>query len=237
LVIHEELSRHIAISPQSKWLAANEAGGYIARTLDSGEKHMSSIELFDAIRRGTSDGKSQSDLSEDLWKRFGVDRAVLALDSSGFTRISKSHGIIYFLSTFLRMSDIVVPLMQRQNCRKVRTHADNLFAEFSDVDTAVNAALLAHQAIKDAKLQLTKDEPYSVCIGIGYGRVLEAGDEGVFGDEMNLAAKLGEDIAEGGDTLLSESAFKAITSPQKLVFDSREAAVSGNTIKYYAVRR
>jgi adenylate cyclase len=204
---------------------------------DSGEKSMSSIDLFDAIRSSTSDGKSLRDLNEDLWKRFGVDRAVLALDCSGFTRVSKTHGIIHFLSLFLRMSDVVVPLMKRQNCRKVRTHADNLFAEFSDVDTAVNAALLAHQAIKDAKLQLTENEPFSVCIGIGFGKVLEAGEEGVFGDEMNLAAKLGEDIAEGGDTLLSESAFKAIASPQKLVFDTREAAVSGNTIKYYAVRR
>lgn len=195
------------------------------------------IELFDAIRKGTAQKTSAKALSDDLWARFGTQCAVLALDSSGFTRISKSHGVIHFLSVFLQMTDIAVPLMKRQNALKVRTHADNLFAEFSDVDTAVNAALLTHQAIKDANLWLTDKEPYRVCIGIGYGKVLQAGTEGVFGDEMNLAAKLGEDIAEGGDTLLSDAAFKAVVRQQHLVFEAREAAVSGNTIKYHAVRR
>src|SRR4051812_31170726 len=107
----------------------------------------SKIELFDAIRAGHSNGKTPGDLNADLWERFGTDRAVLVLDSSGFTRISKSHGVIHFLSVFLRMTEIAAPLMKRQNALKVRTQADNIFAEFLDADTAINAALLTHQAL------------------------------------------------------------------------------------------
>ena len=42
-----------------------------------------------------------------------------------------------------------------------------------------------------------------VAIGIGYGRVLLVGDDDAWGDEMNIACKLGEDLAERGEDLVS----------------------------------
>jgi class 3 adenylate cyclase len=174
---------------------------------------------------------------ERLWKKYGSTCAVLVLDSTGFTRTARARGIVYFLHVFLRMRQIVGPLLERYKCLAWRSEADNLFAEFADPDRALAAALAAHLAVKKARLMLSDEEPYRVCIGIGYGRVLEGGRHGMFGDEMNLACKLGEDVAEGGETLLTERAYKALKRRKGTRFEKREVVVSGNTIPYFSARR
>ena len=47
-------------------------------------------------------------------------------------------------------------------------------------------------------------------IGIGYGDVLANGPGGVMGEEMNLTAKLAEDIAGPGETLLTAAAHLSL---------------------------
>jgi class 3 adenylate cyclase len=172
-----------------------------------------------------------------LWKRFGTTCSMLVLDSTGFTRTSRTRGIVYFLDKFLGMREIVGPVFESHKCIAWRSAADNLFAEFAAPDRALEAALSAHLAVAESGLMLSDKEPYRVCIGIGYGRVLRGDAEGVFGDEMNLACKLGEDVAAGGETLLTESAYRALKSRKSVVFERRSVAVSGNDILYYAARR
>ena len=50
-----------------------------------------------------------------------------------------------------------------------------------------------------------EDGHVKFCLGIGYGKILELSDD-AFGDQVNLAFKLGEDIAEPGQILLSAEA-------------------------------
>ena len=47
-------------------------------------------------------------------------------------------------------------------------------------------------------------------MGIGYGPSLLVGDEDIFGNELNLASKLGEDMAEPNEILLTEAAALAL---------------------------
>src|SRR5919199_1182131 len=51
--------------------------------------------------------------------------------------------------------------------------------------------------------------------GIGYGEVLIVEDEDLFGSEVNLASKLGEDLAERGEILLTESAFAEVEAERR----------------------
>ena len=76
-----------------------------------------------------------------------------------------------------------------------------------------------------------------VCIGIGYGKVLRGGAAGVFGDEMNLASKLGEDTAEGGETLLTKNAYARVKKVSSVRFEEKRVAISGNDIRFYAAKR
>lgn len=48
-----------------------------------------------------------------------------------------------------------------------------------------------------------------MAIGIGYGPILLAAED-FFGDEVNQASKLGEDIAGHGEVLLTGAARKAL---------------------------
>ncbi len=48
-----------------------------------------------------------------------------------------------------------------------------------------------------------------------FGDVLRSLSEGVFGNEMNLASKLGEDLAGNGEILLTESAYQEISDENR----------------------
>jgi|TARA_B100001971_G_scaffold167569_1_gene158769 hypothetical protein len=41
--------------------------------------------------------------SDEIWKRYGQHRAVMMLDSSGFSRVSEQLGIIHFLTRLVLM--------------------------------------------------------------------------------------------------------------------------------------
>ena len=84
---------------------------------------------------------------------------------------------------------------------------------------------------------LTAGEPYRVCIGIGYGELLHAGEEGYYGDQMNLASKLGEDIAEGAETLVTNET--AIAADDLLLEDFVDefATISGIELRYARKRQ
>ncbi len=55
--------------------------------------------------------------------------------------------------------------------------------------------------------ELAGKDPAQCCIGIGYGEVYAIGIDQAMGDEMNRACKLGEDIAKGTETLVTECAY------------------------------
>ena len=53
-------------------------------------------------------------------------------------------------------------------------------------------------------------------IGIGYGDTLVIGDEDLFGSEMNVACKLGEDIAGLDEILITTAAYTALPANRYL---------------------
>ena len=71
-------------------------------------------------------------------------------------------------------------------------------------------------------------------MGIGYGRILNIADHDLFGDEVNLASKLGEDIAGMGEILLT-SAARAEIDDEAIQTPERTISVSGISLTYYSV--
>ncbi len=72
-----------------------------------------------------------------------------------------------------------------------------------------------------------------VSVGIGYGPVLLIGDEDMMGNEVNLACKLGEDVAEYGEILLTEAAARELAGAETL--DARLVSVSGLELRHHAL--
>ncbi|MBN2585779.1 MAG: adenylate/guanylate cyclase domain-containing protein [Candidatus Fermentibacteraceae bacterium] len=189
--------------------------------------------LFDTIRSlyGAAAG---TDLEEDeIWKEFGTRCAVMVLDSSGFTSGTRSSGIISYLSCIVRLRDLVQPILTRHGCTGSRFATDNAYAEFHTAEKALAASCDIQRTIQSSGIEVSEGCAFGVCIGIGYGDVLRSQSEGVFGDEMNLASKLGEDLAGRGEILLTRAAFEAIPEACREDFVEKRSTVSGVEFTYY----
>ncbi|MEM7294546.1 MAG: adenylate/guanylate cyclase domain-containing protein, partial [Pseudomonadota bacterium] len=106
-------------------------------------------------------------------------------------------------------------------------------AQFGECSSALDAAFAINRTLQESPVSLTDEENFRVCIGIGYGEVLNAGHEGCFGNEVNVASKLGEDTADPGEILLTESAYNALSDEQRAHFSARKIDVSGVAIAYF----
>lgn len=173
------------------------------------------------------------DLDSQIWSQFGCERAVLVLDSTGFTRITNSHGIIHYLGLIARLREIVIPAFNTHGSLRCRAEADNIYAEFESTDQALAAAIAANRSIDEHNLMLTETEAYSLCIGIGFGPLLECGKDGLYGAEMNLASRLGEDTAESREILLTEAAWQSLPDDRRAEFDERFMGIAASSIRYY----
>ena len=192
--------------------------------------------LFEATDYCIKQKMGKEETQEYLFERFGEISAPLVLDSTGFTRVTDLKGIPFFLSLVQILRTVGETVFKKHNAINYRFAADNLFAEFSSVDSAVSAAFEIHKYFEDNHYELTgKDDLFGCSIGIGWGPLLRSDYEGVFGDEMNRASKLGEDIAKRGQTFITESAYENISTREELVIEPVNEEISGIKLNYYSI--
>ena len=71
-----------------------------------------------------------------------------------------------------------------------------------------------------------------LCVGIGYGRVLRIGDRDVFGQEVNAASKLGEDLATAGEILVTEAVRADASSLEGVAYEPLAIDVPGSASNF-----
>jgi adenylate cyclase len=162
-------------------------------------------------------------IEEVLWRDFGVERAVLVLDMSGFSALAQRHGIVHYLSMVRRMQTTAEPIVDGYAGTLVKFEADNCYAMFPDVDAALSAARDLHAAFAAAN-EATPDElDIRIACGIDHGRILVVPGRDFYGVPVNRACKLGEDLARPGEILVTADAMARFAEPpagaQPLHFD------------------
>lgn len=167
--------------------------------------------------------------------RFRRDVAVLVLDACGFSRTVRGRGIVHFLALLERLERLVRPCVEEQHGRILRREADNLYAVFDTADHALRAAQLIQRDVRAANEALPEDEEVGVSIGIGYGELLLVGPDDAWGDEMNLASKLGEDLAECGEILITKGAREALREDGEVSLAARDFEISGIALPAFHV--
>ncbi len=197
-------------------------------------KH-SSKDLFEHLDE-LMDGDIPADLiANELRKHYERTRAVLVLDSTGFSRTTNTKGIVHFLLSLRKARRTIRSAIEGCECVRHGFLADNFTAEFETADDALRAARSIQEAISDAQIPLVDDEHFAVTIGIGFGKLLETRNEGVYGPEMNLASKLGEDIGKPGEILLTRSTYLALSEKCGDGLTAKSASISGVDIHYYVL--
>lgn len=168
------------------------------------------------------------EIDAEIRDRFLQTQAIMVLDMVGFSRQTQGQGIIYTLQEIYRLRNIAVPLIEKQGGLVFKVEADNVYAVFANSDVAL-------QVTNHLLTQLNAAELHA-SIGIGYGEVLVVGDRELYGNEMNLASKLGEDIAGEDEILLTESAHNFLAESIH-PFNVFTYDISGVALTVYQLQR
>jgi len=174
-------------------------------------------------------------IEKSLWETYGQEQAVFVLDMSGFTRLTRKFGIIHYLSMVRRMQLTTAPIVKSFDGYMIKYDADNCFAIFPTPLNAVNAAIAMQHAFEAANLLTADDLDIRVACGIDFGRILVVGNEDCFGDAVNRASKLGEDIAEAGDILVTKEAMQMIPGEAGIKSHEIDISVSGVNIPAFSI--
>jgi class 3 adenylate cyclase len=171
-------------------------------------------------------------IDKEIRRTFERKVAILVLDMVGFARLTSEHGIIHYLAMIHQMYEAARPAVIANGGEVIKREADNLYCVFPAPAPAVEAALDIFRAFDAVNSVVPPGRDIYGSIGIGYGETLIIAARDMFGAEMNLACKLGEDLAGKKEILLTESAQNAIPA-NTYEFDSLAFTISDLHLRAY----
>jgi class 3 adenylate cyclase len=122
--------------------------------------------------------------------------AIVAADVAGYSRLMESdeEGTLTALKAIRR--ELADPKINEHRGRIVKTTGDGMLVEFTSIVDAVRCAAEMQRAMVDRNAEISEDRRIEFRIGINLGDVI-VDDDDIFGDGVNIAARL-EALAEPG---------------------------------------
>src|ERR1041384_6823419 len=177
----------------------------------------------------------RKEIEEGLWTDCGAEYAVFVLDMSGFSLLTRKYGIVHYLSMVRRMQLTTEPIVKSYGGSMIKYEADNCFAVFPDPLSAVKAAIAMQHAFDASNILTADDFDIHIACGIDYGKLLIIGHEDCFGDTVNRASKIGEDIAAAGEVLITKEAMNMIPPSANIKAREIVVSISGITIPAFII--
>lgn len=137
--------------------------------------------------------------------------AVFISDMSGFSKLTREKGIAWFLAQIRRMERVAQPLLEKHGVELVKQYGDDLFVVSDDASRLV---AFARDFLAALAVEKQRGHALNVSIGIAKGDVLRVGED-LFGDPVNRASKLGEDLGEAEELLLGLEVYEALPDAAK----------------------
>ena len=184
----------------------------------------------------TRDAETRARIEEDVWRRFGTEGTVLISDMASFSRVSRVHGICHYLGLIHRVRRLWAPLIGQHGGVLLKSEADNCYAYFERPDDALAASVDVHGRLAEINAVEAAEDRVFLSIGIDYGRLLMIGRDDYFGDPVNTASKLGEDLAGKGETLITRRALERGTDGAEAHGESLMTRISEIEIEYFRFR-
>ncbi|HLF74415.1 MAG TPA: adenylate/guanylate cyclase domain-containing protein [Anaerolineales bacterium] len=183
----------------------------------------------------TPEGDERLKIEQALWRDYGAEYTVFVLDMSGFSLLTRKYGIVHYLSMVRRMHLTTEPIIRSYGGILIKYEADNCFAVFPDPLAAVNAAIALQHAFRAANLLTSEDLDIHISCGIDYGKILIVGHEDCFGDPVNRASKIVDDLAAAGEILVTSEAMQMIPAEAEIKSHELKVSIAGITIPAYAI--
>lgn len=174
-------------------------------------------------------------IESSLWDEYGAEYAVFVLDMSGFSLLTRKYGIVHYLSMVRRMQMTTEPIVKSYGGFMIKYEADNCFAVFPDPLSAVNASVAMQHAFTASNLLTSDDLDIHISCGIDFGKLLVIASEDCFGDPVNRASKMGEDVAAAGEILITREAMELIPPQSGIRAREISVSISGTVLPAFAI--
>jgi TolB-like protein/class 3 adenylate cyclase/Flp pilus assembly protein TadD len=143
--------------------------------------------------------------------------AILAVDVVGYSRLMGADEVGTLAALRAVRRELSDPKIKEQQGRIVKTMGDGLLIEFTSVIGAVRCAVEAQRAMTERNAGVPVDKRIEFRIGIHQGDIIVEDDD-IFGDGVNLAARL-EGLAEPGGICVSRVVRDEVRDKLDLAFD------------------
>src|SRR5690242_13382992 len=132
--------------------------------------------------------------------------AILAADVVGYSRLmgQDERGTLERLKAHRK--ELIEPLLAEHRGRIVKLMGDGALCEFGSVVDAVACATAIQQGMTDREHGIPEAERIRFRIGINLGDVIREEDGDLYGDGVNVAARL-EQLADPGGVVVSGTAY------------------------------
>ena len=102
------------------------------------------------VSRMVNDSKNDRfNLDRKIKETRWIEGTVFNSDMSGFTRLTKKHGILHFLAMIVKMRSMVGPIISGSNGRILHYDADNVIAFFPTPQDGATAAFSIQSMLRE----------------------------------------------------------------------------------------
>ncbi len=134
--------------------------------------------------------------------------AILSADAVGYSRLMQADEEATVAALNECRAVFKTKIAQRHG-RVVDTAGDSVLAEFASVVEAVRAAVEIQETLAQHIADVAEDRRMRFRIGVNLGDVIAQDDGTIYGDGVNVAARL-EGLAEPGGVMVSEAAHMQV---------------------------
>lgn len=134
--------------------------------------------------------------------------AILAADIAGYSAMMGANEV-ETLTALKSHQSAIFPLIGVYDGRIIDTAGDGILAEFASVYNAVKCAIAIQEIMTERNASVAPDRRMQFRIGINQGDVLFDEQSRIFGDGINVAARL-ESICEPGSICISRKVYDEV---------------------------
>jgi adenylate cyclase len=163
--------------------------------------------------------------------------AILSADAVGYSRLMAADEAAT-VELLKQYRTVIQRLVERHGGRVVNAPGDSVLVQFPSAVEAVQAAVEVQKSLEGRNVELAPGRAMPFRIGVNLGDVIEEPDGTIYGDGVNIAARM-EALADGGGICISSTVFDAVEGKLSFGFDflgEQQVKNISRPIKVYRVR-
>ena len=144
--------------------------------------------------------------------------AIMAADVVGFAHLMEQDEAGTLATLKAHRKEMIEPRIVASGGRIVKLMGDGALVEFASVVGAVECAIAVQDAMTERNASVAEERRVTFRIGINLGDVIVEDDADIYGDGVNVAARL-EQLAPPGGVCISGPVFEQIRDRVDAVFE------------------